>query len=206
MINVLSDKLLRFMRNNFKNYNVELNEVYKYGIEITISSFLNFFLIFILSLLSGDLINGLIFLIIFITVRKYCGGYHATTYFRCNLIFSLSFIITVISSMLLGHLSEALLYIEILMVALGIIPVILFAPVKNKYKQIDYSGMKKYKYISIFLYVACSAAGFILYFLDVIYHSMIFVSLHFVQAVRGGHKLEKTQDCLTVILRRFTAD
>ena len=72
--------------------NPEMSEVYQYGIEITISSILNVLLIILFGLIIRDIISAIIFLACIIPLRQLCGGYHASTYFKCNAIFVLSFL------------------------------------------------------------------------------------------------------------------
>ena len=60
-------------------------EYYRYGIEVALSSLLNLAIIIIIGIISMHIIESLIFLIVFIFVRQVTGGYHADTYFKCNL-------------------------------------------------------------------------------------------------------------------------
>ena len=58
MIQLLSKKILAFITKNTK-IPIDETDVYKYGIEITISSVLNIVLIIILSLLLGNFVSGI---------------------------------------------------------------------------------------------------------------------------------------------------
>lgn len=60
-------------------------EVYVYGSELVISSFLGIFLSLLSGLLFGNFLETLLFLILFILLRRYTGGYHAQTHFNCIL-------------------------------------------------------------------------------------------------------------------------
>lgn len=75
MIQLLSKKILAFITRNTK-IPIDETDVYKYGIEITISSVLNIVLIIILSLLLGNFVSGICFLFCFILLRQFTGGYH----------------------------------------------------------------------------------------------------------------------------------
>ena len=60
-------------------------EYYQYGVEITISSFLNIFLILCLGTVLHKINHAIVFLAVFISLRHLTGGFHASTYFKCNL-------------------------------------------------------------------------------------------------------------------------
>lgn len=88
LIEKTADKLLSYVKNNNPNLsNISDNEKawLKYGIEITISSVLNIFWIVFLSLICGYVLEGVLFLFIFISVRQFTGGFHASSYAKCNL-------------------------------------------------------------------------------------------------------------------------
>lgn len=70
----------------------EEREYYQYGIDITISSLLNIILILGIGAISGNIPESVIFLICFVLLRQFTGGYHADTYLKCNLTFCILFI------------------------------------------------------------------------------------------------------------------
>ncbi|MBR6923918.1 MAG: accessory gene regulator B family protein [Oscillospiraceae bacterium] len=86
MIDKLSNSVLGYLLNKevIRNEKV-VKEYYKYGIEITISSIISLFLIFLIGAGTNCIFEGLVFLVFFIPIRQYTGGYHANTYFKCNL-------------------------------------------------------------------------------------------------------------------------
>lgn len=139
----------------YKNCNLptDMKEVYQYGIEITISSILNISLIIIISLLLGDIASGIIFLMFFIPLRTYCGGYHATSYLRCNIVFSVTYAMVFFISVLLSPVFKSNLNIAEAILMLGFIPVLVFSPVKNKHKSLSASTAKKCRIISILIYI-----------------------------------------------------
>ena len=64
---------------------IEMNEedIIKYGIEILISSFLIFISMIVLSIFIFDRYDGIVFTLFFVTIRLLCGGFHASTYYKC---------------------------------------------------------------------------------------------------------------------------
>lgn len=61
-------------------------EVYIYGCELIISTVLCFTGVMLTSLLFSELPSGIVFIIVFSSLRAYAGGYHADTYGRCFMI------------------------------------------------------------------------------------------------------------------------
>lgn len=158
MIKYISNKILNFI---YKNCNLsdDMKEAYQYGIETTISSIMNIILIIFISMLFKDFISGIVFLLFFIPIRIYCGGYHATSYFRCNTAFAVTYVLvfligTSLSAALKNHIQVA----EVILL-LFFIPVLIFSPVKNKHKKLSDSTAKKCRIISIILYIVLALAS-----------------------------------------------
>ena len=74
--------------------------IYQYGTELTISTAAAVASILLLATLLGNLLWGVIFLVVFISFRLPGGGYHASTYRNCfiltNSVFLASFILSLI--------------------------------------------------------------------------------------------------------------
>lgn len=112
----------------------EYVDFYTYGVEITISSFLNIILVMMIGLLIHAFLESLIFLLVFISVRTFTGGYHADSYFRCNLLMCTSFIIIFI---LANTLCKAInLFYILLVFSLVLSIIIAFCPIENSNKPI----------------------------------------------------------------------
>ncbi len=160
MIAEISEKISSFILSNSDNSNKELKSIYKYGIEIFISSLLNIFLIFIIGFVTDTLIQSLWFLICFIPLRQFTGGWHANTYFKCNLIFCISYILIILFSFLFSHIENA--YLIFILLLTGLLPVIILSPVENKNKKIK--NRKKLKFLSTVLYIIFSITSLCFYF------------------------------------------
>ena len=178
MIERIALKITNFI---FKNTELdsELYEVYKYGIEITISSLLNIVLIIAASIAVSDVISGVVFLAVFIPLRSFVGGYHAKTYFMCNALFLLTYLmIYYINSTALGFIDVNLLSrLLTVLILLGIIPVIAFAPVENPNKPLSEKQAKISRMIGIAAYIPLSIAGLALYYGDIRYGSFAIITL-----------------------------
>ena len=82
----LADKLLA--QKKFCHYD---REVYIYGIELIISTLAGLISIIGVSKLYSDTILGVVFIIFFVPLRLFTGGYHAKTYAKCYFVSMLSF-------------------------------------------------------------------------------------------------------------------
>lgn len=97
MIKKLTNHILSYLiSSNAIDDNEETKDYYRYGIEITMSSLINILLIIIIGIVSGNALESIVFLACFIPLRQFTGGFHAKTYFLCNLSFAVSFIILLI--------------------------------------------------------------------------------------------------------------
>lgn len=95
------DKLSNLISSKFVKHNIiseDAKDVYKYGVEISISSLIGFVITLIIGLIFNVLIQTVIFYVVFISLRSMTGGYHAETYLKCNLVFSLVTLFVVIFS------------------------------------------------------------------------------------------------------------
>ncbi|MBP1925460.1 accessory gene regulator B [Sedimentibacter acidaminivorans] len=85
MISSLSQSIL----NGFIEQRIiseEDRNIYEYGIEIAISYLLNFLTMITISFFMNMLIECIVFLIIFVPLKGYTGGYHAPNYIICFVI------------------------------------------------------------------------------------------------------------------------
>lgn len=71
----------------------EDEEVCAYGLQLLISSMISIGSVLVISLAYGSLIQGMVYLTAYCTLRSYSGGYHADTHMKCISTFVGSFII-----------------------------------------------------------------------------------------------------------------
>lgn len=145
-------------------------EYYRYGIEVALSSLLNLAIIIIIGIISMHIIESLIFLIVFIFVRQVTGGYHADTYFKCNLYLCLSFVLLLISYDFFSN-NNVYLVTAINIVSLLIISI--FSPVENKNKPIAKANRKGLKIKSIVFSIIISIISIILHCKSIKYGSIL---------------------------------
>ena len=100
----------------------EKKENIAYGLEILLSTAVSVLIITILAILLGTFGETILFLLPFMLLRTYSGGYHAQTHFRCFLILFFAFCINLIlNSMIIIFSAIA-----------SVIIILKFAPVEDK--------------------------------------------------------------------------
>ena len=177
----ISSKILSFI-SKFIEITPETRYAYQYGIEITISSIFNIFLVLLCSIALGNVLSGIIYLFIFIFLRSFTGGYHATTYLRCNIIMVFTFIITFISYKIITYYAFPLFVCETIALV-NLIPIIIYAPVPNKHKPLT-GTKKKHSYkLSLLIASILSMIGLILYNLEIPIGAMIIITVTMVSVL-----------------------
>lgn len=162
MIDYISNKLLNYLVKSDAISNDEDEMAhYKYGIEITISSSLNIILVITLGIIFSRVELSVIFLFLFISIRQLTGGYHASTYFRCNLTMCILYSVCVLMTMMLkNHFNLIFLIVHIIISSLIIMA---FCPVSNENKPIKPESRNKYKISSLIISDFFSVLGYLIY-------------------------------------------
>lgn len=124
----VTDRLLS--RNAIKD---EDYEIYQYGLEQLFTSILNMLTLLVIGSIMGMIWQGIIFVLSFMLLRKYAGGYHASTPLGCYLLTTL--IITVALSLMKYFEISILIYLVLLMVSSVI--VYMLTPVEAVNKELD---------------------------------------------------------------------
>lgn len=138
----------------------DVQDFYRYGIEISISSLLNIVLVVIAGILIHHIIESIVFLSLFILIRSFTGGYHADTYFRCNLLMCTTFILTALANSIFSNKFSLLIIIVLICVTELIVSVL--GPIENKNKPIDDSKKIKLKITGTAMTSIINCAGLIL--------------------------------------------
>lgn len=126
-------------------------EIYIYGCEAILSTLTNLLIVIFSGLLTNEVFNMLIFYIVFLIMRKYCGGYHAKTHLRCNIIFTLN-IWTVL--LLIKNIPVINTTFFVTAIIISNILVFCLAPIENENKPIEDLEIYKYRKISIIFSLA----------------------------------------------------
>ena len=132
-------------------------DVYEYGIELILGDLLNYILIFVTGIvLKQDVYLPLLYLTCFVSVRIFSGGFHAETHAGCSIFMIVFYLIFTL-------MYNVTLHMEILWVALFIVlsylPIVLFAPVRNKNRYVSEKKARINRIRAICLYSAWAAVS-----------------------------------------------
>lgn len=107
----------------------EQRDVYEYGLEILLAD-IGYLIIFLLfATVTSTMLQSLFFLVGFILLRRFAGGYHANTYTKCHIMFLINqMIFTAIIKFVPEHFYFALI---ISLVSISLIVIWMLAPVDN---------------------------------------------------------------------------
>lgn len=139
MISNLSKKVVKKLIAS-GNISSSERELYEYGIFILMSNILYIVVTAILGLAFGLFYQSLLFFIVFMVIRQYAGGYHASTELRCEIFTTLCILASIIIMRLIsGNLS--------FVVVLGLttflsILIFVFAPIDTDEKTLDEVELK----------------------------------------------------------------
>lgn len=166
-------------------------KVAAYGIEGVISSTIGYSLVLLVGIVFGCFSEAVIFSLVFSTLRKYVGGYHAKTFLACKCIVCVTFLVEM-------GLSRLILQTESFIVGnivgiLFLLTVWKYAPVKNRNKryykeQIEYL-QKAGRGLAVFVYVF----SILLYFLNrkiysIVIATVVVVTVLMIKEVTGDEK------------------
>lgn len=120
---------------------------YQYGFEILISSAITCMIAVSLGIAFKCLFASLLYFGMFVVLRSICGGYHANTYWQCNMVF---FFVTTIVLALFRFLPIVKFNeLHYCIIALSILITAVYAPVENKNKPLTKKQKTIFRIIGI---------------------------------------------------------
>lgn len=139
MISNLSKKVVKKLIAS-GNITSSERELYEYGIFILMSNILYIVVTAILGLAFGLFYQSLLFFIVFMVIRQYAGGYHASTELRCEIFTTLCILASIIIMRLIsGNLS----FVVVLgLTAFLSVLIFVFAPIDTDEKTLDEVELK----------------------------------------------------------------
>lgn len=124
--------------------------------EVILSTIIGFGVILVLSCILGKLSFGIFYLIYIVPIRMSVGGYHAKSYFKCNIIFAIFFVLAFLlceNQTVQGF--KVLAYINLVSVFF----IMRYAPLENENKKLSDSKKNIYKHVNILIYTIGGMAG-----------------------------------------------
>lgn len=150
MINTLAVKIADFLLCQ-KSISADEEEVYVYGIKLIISDGINLLLCVIISLIMGELLNGLIYYLAFASLRRFTGGFHCQTFLRCNTVFSFIIFLGLLTDKL--FVNRELYVVLCFMILFSLVIIAKYAPIENINKRILPSDSIKFKALSLLVFM-----------------------------------------------------
>lgn len=190
MIEAISERITEFLADS-KEISKDIDEFscYKYGIEIALSTMLNIVLILSIGAVTGRFIEGVIFLAVFIPIRQFSGGYHADTYFRCNMFFCISFVMVLLLFEILKVYNSVYLLLAIDLFSLSIIA--FFSPIENRNKPIPAEKRMGLKLKAILISALISLVSLIMHCYSVVYGSLLSCTLLMISVLIISGKIKE---------------
>lgn len=171
MLHTLSERIADFLFDEKDKYPLD---VYTYGFELIVSSLLELLMLMIIGVLSGELVETIIFVIIFSLLRFFTGGYHAKTYLRCGVITAINFLSVLISTeLLLMCTSEIIRFVCFISFLFSFYIISKYAPIENENKKLY--NKKRLKIIAVLILLLETTVFVIIYKSLKINQALIFI-------------------------------
>ena len=158
-----SSKLIEFFVSNdlIKN---EDKEIYKYAVNIILSSLIHIATVMIIGLCFNLFIESLVFYFSFIAIRKFAGGYRSKTPVRCYLFSFASNIIILCLVKWLSSINTLFIFIFIIFELLCVVLILLISPLDTENNPLTGQEKKMYRMltsiITILIFIISSLCFF----------------------------------------------
>lgn len=160
MINKISKKIAV----SLKNANV-INEseidLYHYGFFIMLSEFVYVFSCIVLGLIMKMFFQSVIFFAVFLVVRRFTGGFHAKSELHCQIISTLSFLISMI--LIKVSLLNDLVNLCMILQLVSSIVIIILAPSDTPRKELTVDEKRLFRIISSVIVIVLMVISVILF-------------------------------------------
>lgn len=145
MLGRIADSIVvLFLKKNIINED-EL-PVYQYGMQVLIGNIAGMLTVLIVGILISRLVESIIFITIYATLRIYTGGYHARTPLICNIVFLGTYLVTVMLEAL--KVNNSVVWI---MYLLSCLIILRFSPIENVNKELDDRDKEIYRNKSLII-------------------------------------------------------
>ena len=176
-------KMYVFFSNKLENFlieqkiiSIEQKEIYAYGLECLIARIGTILYLLLLSICLRAVWQAVVFYFVFLAKRKFAGGYHATTYVKCNALYLLTFMVSVLGDRYVVSNFNSL-YLSVFILLFVFMTVLIFSPIENPNNPIEDGQEKKFRRYSLLIASALSVGEMVLFFLDLPIHRMLLISM-----------------------------
>lgn len=144
----------------------EKMEIYNYGFKLMLSDIINFSIIMLLGVLLNRVLDGLVYLVVLCSIRRFSGGFHAKTFWLCRLSMIITFLLILtlvdfLSFITISPLTSVFINIVLLLF------IAVFSPVKHPNKKLNSKQIKKNKYNAILVTILWTTLSVFLIYLNI---------------------------------------
>lgn len=126
--------------------NSDNKETYITGLKLILSDIINFSLIFFVGIFTKSFIDSCIYLLVFWTVRKFSGGFHAKTYGVCRIVTVGTYILIFFTGKIIDDYHTIIILICNMF---AVVTMIAFAPVRHPNKDLTDKEIKANKLFAL---------------------------------------------------------
>lgn len=158
----------------------EEDSVYRYGYTLFFEKLINILIVTIICIITGKWIEIWEFLLAVIPLRSFAGGWHADKFWKCAI---LSNFMVILMLFLINMLTVKTMKVYIIIEAVVLIIIISIMPTQNSNKPLSPEEMKKYKKITVFIWIIeCCVMSVFMIYKEYVY-SFILLYTHIIVAV-----------------------
>lgn len=169
MICIVMNNLSMILTNYFVSKKLipyEKMEIYNYGFKLMLSDIINFSIIMLLGVLLNRVLDGLVYLVVLCSIRRFSGGFHAKTFWLCRLSMFITFLLILtlvdfLSFITISPLTSVFINIVLLLF------IAVFSPVKHPNKKLNSKQIKKNKYNAILVTILWTPLSVFLIYLNI---------------------------------------
>lgn len=124
------------------------SNICKQGLQIIFSDVINILLVIITGILSKNLLYSFIYIMTFCVIRKFSGGFHASTFQACRIFMIATFIVTIVLARLTAKIS---IWVSVFCTIFTMITMILYSPIVHPNRKLTIYEIRANKFVSILL-------------------------------------------------------
>lgn len=192
MISKVSSKIVSVLASR-SVINKDDAELYDYGFFILLSQLLYFIIALATGIILKIIPQSVIFYLVFLLIRKYAGGYHASTEARCEIFSTLS----IVGSITVAKLSEIYDFKIVLLVisAVSAVCIFIFSPLDTPEKPLSQKEFNYFRKISWLILLAIIISITVSYILKLNFITVpCCMSLILESILLSAGKIKKLQD------------
>ncbi len=192
MISKVSSKIVSVLASR-SVINKDDAELYDYGFFILLSQLLYFIIALATGIILKIIPQSVIFYLVFLLIRKYAGGYHASTEARCEIFSTLS----IVGSITVAKLSEIYDFKIVLLVisAVSAVCIFIFSPLDTPEKPLSQKEFNYFRKISWMILLAIIISITVSYILKLNFITVpCCMSLILESILLSAGKIKKLQD------------